>query len=168
MNCNEGKTPLSLLENKDDKSMLEFQWTHSWKVNWQNTVIDPSGGIMRTSGDTPMKVSITNPTVKISVSEPKQVISFENKAKVVINGPEQETGWLKIVEAVFGGSVRAGEVIEENVNKMLPKIDIQFKGVNVFAASNLLFPSDHVITYDSNGVFVPGDLVIFGTTKSKL
>lgn len=168
LNCNEGDPPLSLLENKDDKSMLEFQWTHSWKVHWQNAVIDPSGGSMRTWGDTPMKVSITNPTVKISVSEPRQVISFENKAKVVINGPEQETGWLKIVEAVFGGSVRAGEVIEEKVNKMLPKIDIQFKGVNVFAASNLLFPSDHVITYDSNGVFVPGDLVIFGTTKSKL
>ena len=116
-----------------------------------------------------MKVSITNPTVKISVSEPRQVISFENHATVLVTGPPKpQSGWKRFLETFFGGSVRAEEEIEKSFNTMLPKINYHFKGVNVFAASNLLFPEDHVITYDSKGVYVPGDLVIFGTTKSKL
>jgi hypothetical protein len=172
LNCNEGEPPLSLLENMDDQNTLKFQWIHNWNVHWVNTYVDPDpsgGGSVTSSGDTPMKLSIINPTVKISVSEPSQVISFDNHATVIIEGPSKpKSDWKAFLETFLGESVQAAKMIEESFNAMLPKINYQFKGVNVFAVSNLLFPEYHVITYDSNGVYIPGDLVIFGTTKSKL
>ncbi|MFA6372796.1 MAG: hypothetical protein WCW68_09230 [Methanothrix sp.] len=165
LRCNEGTPPLSLINGPDGK--LNFQWNNSWSVHWRNVYVDTStgGDSITTSGDTPMTLSIINPEVKMSVSEPDQVISFENHAVAHIQGPPEESGWLKILEQVFGGSVHAGEVIQAAINEKLPKLNIPFKGVNVFAASNLLFPEDHIITYDLNGVFTPGDLVIFGTTR---
>ena len=78
--------------------------------------------------------------------------------------PSDDSVW----EKMFGGSVIAGGMIKTKIDDELPKLNVEFKGVNVFAASNLLFPSDHIITYDADGVFIPGDLVIFGTTKQIL
>jgi hypothetical protein len=162
MNFNEGNPPLSLKDGETGN--LIFQWKNNWMVNWNNNVNDPSGGHMPTHGHMDISVEVINPDVKISIEEPSQAISFQNNAAVKLNVPSDNS----ICEKMFGGSVVAGKLINTKIDNELPKLNVEFKGVNVFAASNLLFPADHIITYDAVGVLVPGDLVIFGTTKQKL
>jgi hypothetical protein len=160
----EGDPALSLTEKS---GRLCFQWGYSWQVHWVCSIVTGQS-ISSNYGDTSLNLQVKNPDISITVSEPNQVITFKNEAEAEIQGPDKpDDFWSNVANEILGGNM-ADNIIKSNLCDQLPKLNIQFKGVNVFAVSNLLFPADHIITYDSDGVYTPGDLVIFGNTKKKI
>lgn len=145
---------------------LQIAWAKQWsnKAQYKHTVCDPTGGYCWdeiSDGDVELEISVNDPSYSFSVQEPGQVINCSTSAAVNVSG-KQPSFWDG------AGFSHAKEMVKSRVLRSIGGIlRFQLKGVDIFAVSNLLFPADHVIKYDTNGVYVPGDLVIFGTTNEK-
>ena len=146
-------------------NVLQIAWAKKWNnlVQYKHTV-HVRGDVYDeiSDGDVELEISVNNPTYSFSVQEPGQVINCSSSAAINVSGKEPSF-WDGY------GFSHAKEMVKSRVERSIGGIlSFQLKGVDIFAVSNLLFPADHVIAYDTNGVYVPGDLVIFGSTNEKL
>lgn len=145
---------------------LTVIWNESWKnaVQYRHDVYPPGGGdtiSVVSTGSVSLTLDLQNGSYQFTVSQAEVVTGTASWNPVI--GGSKPSFWDGYA---FGG---AKDAVQKSVQTKLASIQSLPKlGVDVFAVSNLLFPADHVIHYETNDVFVPGDLVLFGTTKAKL
>lgn len=146
-------------------NMLEVNWTEEFtnKVQYKHSVY-VAGEVFETisDGKVTLNISVDNPTYKFNIEEPSQKIVCTSSMSVNVSGKEPSFWDGK-------GFSHAKKMVKDVVSRNLSSIlKFQLKGISVFAVSNLLFPSDHIITYGTDQIFIPGDLIIWGETKQKL
>lgn len=102
-------------------------------------------------------LGIQQPKVDLPI-DANQIISFNNDNNFSVD--VKSDGSLQIDAKHMKSRVK------DHVDGELPNLNVSLNSISAFALSNLLFPNDHILNFSL--VKVPGDMMIFGTVRSKL
>lgn len=146
----------------DAQGHIAIAGSSSWNQPWAKGVLS-KWGMNYTNGTVGMHARVGCTSVGI-VDPVHDIISFKGVPSIEVSFDQSST-----FDQLFGsggaGNV-VGQQIADNVTPALAGLfTFSFPQINAFAVSNLLFPAEHILSLKD--VYVPGDLVIFGSVQKQ-
>ncbi|CAG8570495.1 378_t:CDS:2 [Cetraspora pellucida] len=169
---------------ESDLTTLNFDIKENWDQTFVceeiNTVVNPDEnetGFVYRPLHAIAKLSLDyNFTVgPLSIDPKTQIIEFPYKSQVqkIVSISAKDSAQKDFLDKLLSFLKKSSlEEIERKISDDLTKKTLEIKmklnHINVFAASNILFPGRQIIKYDINSVFIPGDMAVFGNLKESL
>jgi len=145
-----------------DASGIQFDWSVQWNQGWAAGQSTTRSGWIYSGNYLSMTANLSVVNVG-TVDATTDDVSFTATASASVSFPS--SSWI---DKVFGNgdeADRAGGYIQTAVNEALQTVgSVAVPEIQAFAVTNLLFPESNVLSLSS--VYVPGDLVMFGSVES--
>ena len=140
---------------------LQLSWSFSQRIKWTDDTVDiHTGGTIHDAGIIEVDAS-GNKTSEL-ISTDSQNLCFDCGLK-----ENDITVTTKTIKKMWPGCMSAEKCFTGDIKKRVPEemgdVNVNLKGVNIFAVSSLLFPDKNIFNIDSKeGFHVPKDLIVFG------
>jgi hypothetical protein len=140
------------------------KWVHTWPQFWGVTVPGPVYSISL-NGMATMSISL-DVTYRPTVDPVTAVVSFTADTSIAVGVAKVEQGDETFTSIVAKGAATAisDQITEATTSALGDVLHLTVPQVGAFAVTNLLFPGEQ--TTRLQDVYVPGDLIAFGTLKA--
>jgi hypothetical protein len=158
------KVPLYPITWSASGGQLSATGTPAWSLDWW--VMSYTMGYPACNHGTSSLTASVSCSYTASVDPATQMVSFNGSVQSPVRF-QPTSGWMEFVSIVGGGfdpDNISGGLADQTKSALAAISSVRLPSVALFASANLLFPLQSPLSLQQ--VFVPGDLVVFGTVRS--
>ena len=153
--------PLSGLQISPANNGILIKKDLDWTQKWIYCTITGKTGALCDAKDLSMTAAV-NTQNSVYVNAVQNTVSFQGSPNIPVSYPD-ETAWQTFWDCGASNAI-ASQIQSATQTALNTLFNFNLPEINLFAVTNLLFPNQHLVSFQNGNV--PGDLLVFGSLQT--